>query len=88
MRLAGDPSSFVMDGDLLVRRAEGQSILRLPWFEDGLFVGRQLPDISEMPVGVRSLCIEHYLAAMTGERRQFGFTSYVPAVGGGAVRRS
>jgi DNA-binding CsgD family transcriptional regulator len=76
MRRAADPTSFVMDRDLVCRAADGESILRLPWFEDGLFVGRQIPDISEMPRPVRALCVEHYSAALAGERRQFVFVSY------------
>jgi DNA-binding NarL/FixJ family response regulator len=75
-RTLQDPTAFVMDQDLVVRSAEGESILRLPWFEDGLFVGRQLPDISEMPAPVRKLCIHHYSAALAGEGRRFAFTSY------------
>jgi hypothetical protein len=31
-----DPSSFLMDRELFVREAAGQSILRLPWFEEDL----------------------------------------------------
>jgi DNA-binding CsgD family transcriptional regulator len=75
-RAAGEPTSFVMDEHLVVRDAEGESILRLPWFEDGLFVGRQLPDIAEMPAPVRNLCIENYTSALRGERGEFAFTSY------------
>jgi hypothetical protein len=71
-----DPSSFLMDHDLLVQRAEGESILRLPWFEDDLFVGRQLPDITEMPAPVRMLCVANYRAGLAGERGRFRFTSY------------
>jgi DNA-binding CsgD family transcriptional regulator len=71
-----DPTSFVMDRDLLVKGAEGESILRLPWFEEGLFVGRQLPDIFEMPARIRTTCIENYGAAFDGKRGQFAFTSY------------
>ncbi len=71
-----DPTSFLMSKDLVVEAAQGQSILRLPWFEDGLFVGRQLPDISEMPTPVRRLCVENYTAALAGERGRFAFTSY------------
>lgn len=71
-----DPTSFFIDRDLVVRAAEGQSILRLPWFDEGLFVGRQLPEISEMPPSVLRLCVENYSAALAGERRQFAFTSY------------
>jgi DNA-binding CsgD family transcriptional regulator len=75
-RVPADPTAFVMDHDLLVRRAEGESILRLPWFEEGLFVGRQLPDISEMPNPVRRLCVDNYTAALAGERGSFSFVSY------------
>jgi DNA-binding CsgD family transcriptional regulator len=75
-RSAGEPTSFVMDPDLVVRDASGESILRLPWFEEGLFVGRQLPEISEMPAPVRTLCVENYSTALKGERGQFTFTSY------------
>jgi DNA-binding CsgD family transcriptional regulator len=71
-----DPTSFVMDRDLVVTAADGESILRLPWFDDGLFVGRQLPDITEMPRPVRSLCVENYTAALEGEPGEFAFTSY------------
>jgi DNA-binding NarL/FixJ family response regulator len=65
-----------MDRELVVQGADGESILRLPWFEDELFVGRQVPDISEMPAPVRKLCIVNYTAALEGERGAFGFTSY------------
>ena len=80
-----DPTSFLMNEDLVVQAAWGQSILRLPWFEDGLFVGRQLPEISEMPRPVRRLCVENYTAALVGERGRFAFTSYGHAYSVGAV---
>src|SRR4029453_113388 len=54
-----DPTSFVMDCELVVQAAEGESIMRLPWFEDGLFVGRRLPEISEMPPPARRRGIEN-----------------------------
>ncbi|MEA2144690.1 MAG: hypothetical protein QOG59_277, partial [Solirubrobacteraceae bacterium] len=47
-RSGAESTMFLMDEDLVVRGAGGESILRLPWFDDGLFVGRQLPDIVEM----------------------------------------
>jgi DNA-binding CsgD family transcriptional regulator len=65
-----------MDRDLVVEAAAGESILRLPWFEDELFVGRRLPDIAEMPKPVRKLCVENYSGALAGERRRFTFISY------------
>src|ERR1700684_980703 len=80
-----DPTSFLMNEDLVVHAARGESILRLPWFEDGLFVGRQLPHISEMPTPVRRLCVEHYTAALAGERGRFAFTSYGHAYSVNAV---
>jgi DNA-binding CsgD family transcriptional regulator len=76
VRTALDPTSFIMDRDLFCVGAEGESIMRLPWFDDDLFVGRQIPDISEMPAPVRSLCVEHYSAALQGERGRFSFMSY------------
>jgi DNA-binding CsgD family transcriptional regulator len=75
-RTAADPTSFLMDRELVVQSAEGESILRLPWFEDGLFVGRQLADISEMPAPIRTQCVMHYSAALAGERSRFWFVSY------------
>src|ERR1700733_6567233 len=80
-----DPTSFLMNEDLVVQAARGQSILRLPWFEEGLFVGRQLPEISEMPTPVRRLCVENYSAALAGERGRFSFTSYGHAYRGDAL---
>jgi DNA-binding CsgD family transcriptional regulator len=71
-----DPTSFLMDEELVVRCAGGESILRLPWFDEDLFVGRQLPDISEMPANVRLPAVEHYLAGLRGERGSFAFVSY------------
>ena len=75
-RTVADPTSFVMDRDLVVQGAEGESILRLPWIDDGLFVGRQLPDISEMPTPLRTSCVKYYTAALAGERGRFSFVSY------------
>jgi hypothetical protein len=71
-----DPSSFLMDRELFVREAAGQSILRLPWFEEDLFVERRVPEISEFPRHVMRHCLEHYPAALRGERSQYRFTSY------------
>jgi DNA-binding NarL/FixJ family response regulator len=76
MRTDHDPTAFVMDQDLVVQAAEGESVLRLPWFDDELFVGRQLPDINEMPTPVRTLCVGHYTSALAGERTRFAFSSY------------
>jgi DNA-binding CsgD family transcriptional regulator len=59
-----------------VRGAEGDSIMRLPWFEDDLFVGRPVPDIAEMPMHVRDLTTRHYRAGLAGERTRYAFVSY------------
>jgi DNA-binding CsgD family transcriptional regulator len=75
-RSGAESTMFLMDEELVVRGAGGESILRLPWFDDGLFVGRQLPDIVEMPRNVRCLAVAHYRAALTGERECFSFVSY------------
>ena len=71
-----EPTAFVMDRDLVIRAADGDSIRQLPWFDDELFVGRQLPDIGEIPKPIRSLAVQRYRTAFTGERADYVFTSY------------
>jgi DNA-binding CsgD family transcriptional regulator len=75
-RSAPEPTAFVLDRELLVRGADGDSILRLPWFHEDLFVGRPLPDIVEIPGRVLHLATSHYRAALGGERGRYAFTSY------------
>lgn len=75
-RTLQDPTSFLMDRELVVLAAEGESILRLPWFDDELFVGRDLPHIPEIPTRVRTLAVENYRIALAGERTEYAFTSY------------
>jgi hypothetical protein len=75
-RRSHDPTTFVMDRDLMIRGAEGESILRLPWIEEALFVGRNVPDLFECPKHVLRLSVDHYEAALAGERGQFSFSSY------------
>ena len=75
-RRSPDPTSFLMDRELVVRGAEGDSIMRLPWFEDDLFVGRPVPDIAEMPTHVRDLATRHYRAGLAGDRGRYAFVSY------------
>src|SRR5579875_3597324 len=69
-------TSFLMDRDLVVRQAAGESILRLPWFEEELFIGRQLPDVSEIPPRILSLAVRSYRMALSGERNIYSFVSY------------
>jgi DNA-binding CsgD family transcriptional regulator len=76
VRRLQDPTSFLVDPNLVVQAAQGQSIMRLPWFDEGMFIGRQIPDVSEMPTGLRRQCIESCVAALSGDRSQFSFASY------------
>jgi hypothetical protein len=41
-----------------------------------LFVGRQVPAISEMPAHLRRVVTQHYRAGLDGERGRFTFISY------------
>jgi DNA-binding CsgD family transcriptional regulator len=75
-RPLNDVTAFLMDRDLVVQAAEGESILRLPWFEEELFVGRQLPDVVEIPDKIRSLAVTSYQTALGGEKARYTFTSY------------
>ena len=75
-RTGGDPTSFVVDEHLVVQGAVGESVLRLPWFDAGLFVGEQFPDIAEIPARIRSDGTEAYRAALAGTRSDYTFTSY------------
>src|SRR5579875_2421477 len=71
-----DITTFLMDRDLLVCAAAGDSILRLPWFEESLFVGRPLPDVTEIPDRIRAMAVDSYRRALAGEHSHFAFTSY------------
>ncbi len=71
-----EPTAFVMDPNLVVQAAEGDSILQLPWFDKQLFIGRQLPDVREIPTPIRSLAVQTYRKALKGERAEYAFTSY------------
>lgn len=71
-----DVTAFLMDENLVVQAAEGESILRLPWFEPEMFVGRQLPDAVEIPSKIRALAIDSYQEALHGTRTEYAFTSY------------
>jgi DNA-binding CsgD family transcriptional regulator len=71
-----DVTAFLMDENLVVQAAEGESILRLPWFEPEMFVGRQLPDAVEIPSKIRALAVDSYREALNGTRTEYAFTSY------------
>lgn len=69
-------TSFLLDEDFVVRGAEGDSIMQLPWFAADMFVARSLSDIYEMPDHVREGGLRNYAAVMAGERRLWSFESY------------
>jgi DNA-binding CsgD family transcriptional regulator len=71
-----DVTTFLMDENLVVQAAEGESILRLPWFEREMFVGRQLPDAVEIPSKIRALAVNSYREALDGTHTEYAFTSY------------
>jgi DNA-binding CsgD family transcriptional regulator len=71
-----DVTAFLMDENLVIQAAEGESILRLPWFEPEMFVGRQLPDAVEIPSKIRDLAVDRYREALDGTRTEYAFTSY------------
>jgi DNA-binding CsgD family transcriptional regulator len=71
-----DVTAFLMDENLVIRAAEGESILRLPWFEPEMFVGRQLPDAVEIPSKIRTLAVDSYREALQGTHAEYAFTSY------------
>ena len=71
-----DLTAFLMDKNLVVQAAEGDSILRLPWFEPEMFVGRQLPDAVEIPSKIRTLAVDSYREALQGTATEYAFTSY------------
>jgi DNA-binding CsgD family transcriptional regulator len=75
-RPQADVTAFLLDENLLVRAAEGESILRLPWFELEMFVGRQLPDAVEIPRKIRLLAVDSYREALNGTPTRYSFTSY------------
>jgi DNA-binding CsgD family transcriptional regulator len=71
-----DVTAILMDENLVVQGAEGDSILRLPWFEPEMFVGRQLPDAVEIPSKIRALAVDSYREALQGSATEYAFTSY------------
>jgi DNA-binding CsgD family transcriptional regulator len=75
-RPRNDVTAFLMDENLVIQAAEGESILRLPWFEQEMFVGRQLPDAVEIPSKIRALAVDSYREALHGTSTEYAFTSY------------
>jgi diguanylate cyclase (GGDEF)-like protein/PAS domain S-box-containing protein len=71
-----DTSVFLVDHDMRVLVADGESIRRLGWLGDDLFRGRKVSDLyAEVPRDVLRQSLENYAAALRGERRSFEFDS-------------
>jgi GAF domain-containing protein/PAS domain-containing protein len=81
-----DISVFLLDHDLRVLVAEGEASRRLPWFRKDMFRGRKVSELyADVPSDLLDLSLEHYRAALRGERCAFefdseGFTFAVQAV--------
>jgi diguanylate cyclase (GGDEF)-like protein/PAS domain S-box-containing protein len=71
-----DTSVFLIDHDLRVLIAAGEAIRRLPWLDEDLFRGRKVTELhADVPGDIVDLSVEHYSAALRGERRTFEFDS-------------
>jgi diguanylate cyclase (GGDEF)-like protein/PAS domain S-box-containing protein len=71
-----DASVFLIDHDLRVLVAAGEAIRRLPWLDEDLFRGRNVTELyADVPAHIVDLSVEHYRAALCGERRSFEFDS-------------
>src|SRR5918997_4901318 len=81
-----DISVFLLDHDLRVLVAEGEASRRFPWFSEDMFRGRKVSELyADIPGHLLDLSLEHYSAALRGERRAFeldsdGLTFAVQAV--------
>jgi diguanylate cyclase (GGDEF)-like protein/PAS domain S-box-containing protein len=71
-----DTSVFLLDHDLRVLVAAGEASRRLPWFDEDLFRGRRVTELhADIPAELVDLSVDHYRAALRGERRAFEFDS-------------
>ncbi|HEX8158756.1 MAG TPA: EAL domain-containing protein, partial [Solirubrobacteraceae bacterium] len=71
-----DTSVFLIDHDLRILIADGESIRRLPWLDEDLFRGRKVTELyTQVPDEVLQLSLDTYNAALGGERRAFEFDS-------------
>jgi PAS domain S-box-containing protein len=71
-----DTSVFLIDHDLRILIADGEMIRQLTWLDETMFRGRKVTELyTEVPDEVLALSIEHYSAALQGERRAFEFLS-------------
>jgi diguanylate cyclase (GGDEF)-like protein/PAS domain S-box-containing protein len=71
-----DTSVFLVDHELRVLVAAGEAVARLPWFDEEMLRGRKVTELhGDIPGELVDLSIEHYRAALRGERRTFEFDS-------------
>jgi diguanylate cyclase (GGDEF)-like protein len=71
-----DTTMFLLDRDLRILVAEGAGVRRLPWVDENMFRGRLVAELQgELPSEVLAIALECYQGALTGERREFEFTS-------------
>jgi diguanylate cyclase (GGDEF)-like protein/PAS domain S-box-containing protein len=70
-----DTSMFLLDRDLRVVLAEGAGMKDLGWMDSDMFRGRRVEELFEVPADVLEASLANYRAVLTGERREFTFTS-------------
>jgi diguanylate cyclase (GGDEF)-like protein/PAS domain S-box-containing protein len=71
-----DTSVFLLDHDLRVLVAAGEAIKRLSWFDEDMFRGRTVTELSgDVPDELLNLSVENYRAALRGDRGAFEFDS-------------
>jgi diguanylate cyclase (GGDEF)-like protein/PAS domain S-box-containing protein len=71
-----DASVFLIDHELRILVAAGEAMTRLPWFSETMFRGRKVTELrADAPSDLVDLSVEHYRAALLGERRAFEFDS-------------
>jgi len=67
-----DTTLFLVDHDLRILLAQGEGVRALDWFADDLYLGRRIDELhGEVPPEVLGAALEHYRAALAGERRAF-----------------
>ena len=65
-------SMFLLDQDLRILVAEGEAMRELPWFAPDMFRGRRVDELhGRAPEHIVTTALEHYAAALRGERREF-----------------
>jgi diguanylate cyclase (GGDEF)-like protein len=71
-----DTSMFLLDRDMRILIAEGESLRALPWIDEDMFRGRMVVELQgELPSDVLAMSLESYRGAFAGDRGEFEFTS-------------